>query len=319
MFNPEQKLEFIRNYTGSLNTSKVAQTIFTEVEKYETAWGADLCTRSTEELQPVVDAISGLRSSSKWMYITILKEYVKWCIAMGVPDACDGMLHVNALGIDKVRRQMVASPMHLQRYLDAICDKETEETIDNVYRCYFWMAYGGVDEEDTVRVRRGDVDLSSMTIRYETVDVPIYREAVRAFEMAVRLDSFRYLHPKYETRIERTPGDTILRGIKAPHDQSVTIRHTISKRNARLIREGGIDLQLSFSRVRLSGIFYRTYERERIGIQPDFSYVASSDMEGKEYTLSNKSPEETIECRRRVIEREYRIDYQRWKLAFISV
>ena len=91
MYNEDLKKRFVRDYTGSLNTANVAATVFNAVEKYETEWNADLCTRSTEELQPVIDEIVGLRSRSKWMTLTILKEYVKWCIAMKVPGACDGI------------------------------------------------------------------------------------------------------------------------------------------------------------------------------------------------------------------------------------
>ena len=92
MYNEGLKINFIRNYTQSINTANVATTVFTAFEPHEEAWGADLCTKSTEELQPVIDEIVGLRSKSQWMSLTILKEYVKWCITMNVPGACDGML-----------------------------------------------------------------------------------------------------------------------------------------------------------------------------------------------------------------------------------
>ena len=91
MYNEELKTRFIRDYTGSLNTANVATTIFNAFEKYEQEWNADLCTKSAEELQPAVDEVVGLRTKSKWMTLIILKEYVKWCIAMQVPGACDGM------------------------------------------------------------------------------------------------------------------------------------------------------------------------------------------------------------------------------------
>ena len=111
MYNEGLKINFIRNYTQSINTANVATTVFTAFEPHEEAWGADLCTKSTEELQPVIDEIVGLRSKSQWMSLTILKEYVKWCITMNVPGACDGMLRITAVGLDKVRKQMVTSPL----------------------------------------------------------------------------------------------------------------------------------------------------------------------------------------------------------------
>lgn len=314
MYNEELKTRFIRDYTGSLNTANVATTIFNAFEKYEQEWNADLCTKSAEELQPAVDEVVGLRTKSKWMTLIILKEYVKWCMAMQVPGACDGMTKIEAVGLGKVRHQMVSGPLHLQKYLDSIFDPEEEETIDNLYRCYFWMAFGGIDEEDTILIKTEDVDLENMEIRYKSVSVPIYRDALPAFRNAITLNSFLYKHPKYSKLIrrDRVPGDTIMRGIKAT-TKTFTMRTTLSKRNIKAIEEEKTDLQLSFYRVRMSGLFYRTYEIERAGGTVDFSDAALRLMDGKTYSLSGR---EKIEHKQRRIERDYFEDYQRWKLAF---
>lgn len=314
MYNEEMKARFIRQYTGSLNTANVATTIFNALEEHEKSWNADLCTRSSDELQPVIDEIAGLRSKSKWMALTILKEYVKWCIAMKVPGACDGMLQIQAVGLDKIRHQMVSCPLHLQRFLDEVFDRESEETIDNIYRCYFWMAYGGIDEEDTILIRNEEVDFSQMAISYKTTSVPIYREALPAFRNAVSLNSFLYKHPNYSkpVRRDRVPGDTLMRGIRAT-TKTFTMRTTLSKRNIKAVEDGSTDLQLSFYRVRMSGLFYRVYEMERAGIPANFSEAALRVMDGKTYSLSGR---EKIEHRQNKIERSYLEDYQRWKLAF---
>lgn len=314
MFNEELKIRFIKDYTGSLNTANVAETIFNALEKYEKNWGADICTRSTEELQPAIDEIVGLRSKSKWMALIILKEYTKWCIAMKVPGACDGMMGIESIGLDKIKHQMVASPLHLQRYLDSIFEPEADETIDNIYRCYFWMAYGGIDEEDTTLIKKSDVDFQQMIIRYKSTSVPIYREAIPAFQNAVSLTSFLYRHPNYskEIRRDRIPGDTIMRGIKA-NTKVFTMRTTISKRNIKAVEEGNTDMQLSFYRVRMSGLFYRVYEMERAGVPANFSEAALRVMEGKTYALYGR---EKIQHKQKRIERDYMEDYQRWKLAF---
>lgn len=314
MYNEEMKARFIREYTGSLNTAKVATTIFNALEEHEKSWNADLCTRSSEELQPVITEITGLRSRSKWMALTILKEYVKWCIVMQVPGACDGMLQIKTVGLDKVKHQMVSGPLHLQKFLDDILDPENEETIDNIYRCYFWMAYGGIDEEDTILIRNEQIDFGQMVIYYKTTNVPIYREALPAFRNAVSLNSFLYKHPNYSkpVRRDRVSGDTLMRGIRAT-TKTFTMRTTLSKRNIKAIEDGLTDLQLSFYRVRMSGLFYRVYEMERAGIPASFSEAALRVMDGKTYTLHGR---EKLEHRQNKIERNYLEDYQRWKLAF---
>lgn len=203
MYNAELKSRFVKDYTKSINTANVATTVFEAFEPYETSWNADLCTRDREELQPAIDEILALRSRSQWMSLTILKEYVKWCIAMKVPDACDGMLNIEAAGLAKVRRQMVSSPLHLQRILDEVFDKESEETIDVTYRCYYWMAFGGIKEDDTLLVRASDIDFANMEIVYQDTHVPLYREALPAFHKAAELNSFCYKNPNYSRTITR--------------------------------------------------------------------------------------------------------------------
>ena len=198
--------------------------------------------------------------------------------------------------------------------MDSIFDPESEETIDNIYRCYFWMAYGGIDEEDTIAIRKSDVNFQRMYIQYKSTSIPIYREAVPAFRNAVMLDSFVYKHPNYskDIRRNRVQGDTIMRGIKAA-TKTFTMRATLSKRNIKAIEEGKTDLQLSFYRVRMSGLFYRVYEMERAGISPNFSEAALRVMDGKTYSLKGR---EKLEHKQNRIEKDYMEDYERWKLAF---
>lgn len=314
MYNEELKTKFIRQYTQSIHTAQVATNILAAMAPYEKAWQADLCTRSTEELQPAIDSIVALRYRSQWMSLTILKEYVKWCILMKVPDACDGMLNITVVGLDKVRRQMVASPLHLQLCLDEVFDEEKDETMDSVYRCHYWMAYGGVKEDDTILVKATDVSFQEMCIKYGEKNVPIYREALPAFRNAVMLSSFLYKHPNYNKPIrrDRVPGDTIMRGIKTV-TKTMTFRSTLSKRATEAIKEGKTEVKLSFYRVWLSGVFYRMYERERAGIPVNFSEVATDFMSGKTYHVSGSVKVEHLKKRK---ERDYMEDYQRWKLAF---
>lgn len=315
MYNEELKTKFVRGYTNSISTAEVCQTIFNAFEQYEVEWGADLCTRSTEELQPVVDGLVGFRARSKWMRLIILKDYVKWCIGMKVPGACDGMLKIETVGLEKVKHQTVASPLHLQRYLDSICEPESEETTDNIYRCFYWLAYGGVAEEDILSIKCSDVDLNNMVVRYNDTEVPIYREALPSFKNCVKLTQFVYKHPNYDKLVykDRADGDTLVRGIRsAPSIKAMRVE--LSRRSKAKMDEGKTDLKLSYFRVWISGLFYRMYERERAGMPVDFSAAAAQFMEGKTYKLDRGR--NTPEAKKRQLTRDYLEDYERWKLAF---
>lgn len=315
MYNEELKTRFVREYTDSLSTAEVCQTIFNAFEVHEKQWGADLCTKGASELQPVVDSIVGMRARSKWMRLIILKDYVKWCIGMKVPNACDGMLKIEAIGLDKVKHQTVASPFHLQTYLDAICEPETEGTTDNIYRCFYWLAYGGVAEEDILKIKCSDVDLTNMVVKYNGTEVPIYREALPAFRNCATLTQFVYKHPNYDKLVykDRADGDTLVRGIRSAPSVNA-MRVELSRRSKEKMDKGKTDLKLSYFRVWISGLFYRMYERERAGMKVDFSAAAAQFMEGKTYKLDKGR--NTPEAKKRQLAKDYLEDYERWKLAF---
>jgi len=326
MYNEEMKRQFIKSYTKSLHTAESARLIFDALEPYEKGWGADFCTRSSSELQPVLDNILGIRMRSKWSDIIMLREYSKWCMLAEHPGACDGIMGVNTVGLDKIRKQMVASPLHLQRYFDEVFDAESEETLDNIYRCFLWMAYGGLVEEDTLNVKASNVNLSELNIVLNDIEYPLYREAIPAFKNAISLTSFIHRHPKYikPVRKDRAQGETIMRGIRF-NANILTIRAQISKRlvgatkdvidkqTGEILRQKRTEQSLSYYRIWLSGIFYRMYEIERAGFPVDFSEVVLKEMEGKTYSLNDPS---SLVRKRNLKMRDYTEDYQRWKLAF---
>lgn len=315
MYNEELKKRFVKQYTTSIHTAKNCETVFELFEPHETEWNDDLCTRSAEELQQIVDSIAGLRERSGLVRIIILKDYVKWCINVAkVPGACDGMLKIKAAGLDKIRKQTVASPLHLQKYLDFLFKKESEKTAEDIYRCYYWLAYAGMKEEDTLNVRVSDVDFEHMVIHYGGTEFPIYREAIAAFKNCARLTQFAFIHPHYNKTLwnDRVEGDALLRGIHAV-PSIYTIRVGASKRSKLKEKETG-GIRLSYFRVWISGVFYRTYERELIGEEPRFLSVAGERMRDKTYKLD--SGRNTIDAKQRSIAKDYSADYERWKLAF---
>lgn len=316
MYNEEVKHRFMRETVASTPYKlKLCESIFNSTEQFEEGWGADLCTRSAEELQPMVNQLAGFRARSKWSKLIILKEYVKWCIEMGIDGASPGMLEIKTVGLDKVKQQTIANPKHLQNYLNAICEPAEKQATDNIYRCYYWLAYAGMDEEDILNVKCSDVDFKTLTVKYDkkyTV-VPIYPEGLVAFHNCVELDSFAFLHPNYshEIRKERAAGDTLIRGIRS----ALTIkalRVELSRRSKN--KSDNTPLKLSYFRVWISGVFYRMYEQETIGVPPDFNAIVSQQMEGKTYKLD--SGRNTIEAKHRQLVRDYEEDYERWKLAW---
>lgn len=317
MYNAGIKSLFIRDYTNSRYTKELCESIFNATEPYEKEWGADICTRKLEEIQPVIEQITGLRERSKLNRIIILKDYARWCInSRMVSGANEEMFKVTSSGVEKMRKQMVSNPAQLQQYLNRLYDPEEKQTTENIYRCFFWLAFGGVAEEDIVRIKCDAVDFANMVVHYNGTEIPIYREAIPAFRNCAELTQFFYEHPNYTKPIwrDRVPGDTLVRGIRSPAT-TLSLRVEISRRAREVTgRLSSNSLRLSYFRVWLSGIFFRTYELESIGIKPNFRTVAIEHMSTKTYNFNDDKV--ALEAKTRQLERDYQRDYQRWKFAF---
>ena len=313
MYNAKQKESFIRDYTTKISVNEQAKRLFDLFEPYEEQWGADLCTRTTEEIQPVFDRIAGVRESSSHAPRTILRGYARWCMENGIPGATDAVMHLENAGADRLRDRMIRNPRHLQAVLDIICEPESEETADNYVRCYCWLAYAGLGAEDALTVRASEVDFTQMLIHHGSRDYPIYREALPAFRNCVRLTEFRYKHPNYPDRTvwkDRIPGDVLVRGIRSVPSMAV-MQVELSRRLRRANEAGKTEMRLSYYRIWLSGVFYRMYEDELAGFPADFSAVVDEKLGDFQYKLPDKG--NTQEYKRKKVAESYLSDYERWK------
>lgn len=314
MYNEELKMKFIRQYTKSVKYSRICMYTFDTTAPFEVEWGADICTRSVEEITPVIQLMTGLRKHSKYQKVSILRAYANWCIANEVDGATDAALHVKIDGTEKFREQMSANPMQFSMTLDKIFYPESFDTVDNMLRVYCWLIYGGLSEEEARLVKASDVDLVHAVVRSGVKEIPIYRQSIAAFEKCINLRSIaHYPSEDKDTRsyIDRVEGDELVRGIyRVPN--TLSFRTEISKRSLAALKFRGDGVaRLSTNKIRVSGLFYRMHEAELAGIRPDFSEIVAMEMSGREY---NGSTEVKILARRLVL--AYEEDYQLWKLAF---
>ena len=312
MYNADLKSRFIKEYVPhNISKSQHIASIFDAFESYEYDWNADLCTRSGEELQPIFNKLMGLRYTSHSSAFIILRDYCQWCIDNKIPGARNGMLDVHFDSLERVRDCMVSGPLHLKKFMDEILEKECDLTSHILYRCYYWMAFSGLYEEDVFNVTIDEIKFDSMIIEHNEVEYPLYRESIITFKNAVSLTGFYYNHPRYEEPAwrERKPGNILLRGFRG-NLKMMTTRSWLSNLGADALKKGNTKQQLSYSRIWLSGLFYRTYERELDGYSVSFTDAAIKQMEGKTYKDNN--------YRLNSIINNYEKDYQRWKQAFYS-
>lgn len=315
MYNEKLKTDFIKSHTTAVNVENVIKQLFCSTQKFEEKLGKDLCQLTTDEFRQVVDSVAGFRKITRNTQIGILKRYIEYCVSVGFPGTREDNIEVEGLGLEKMRLQTVSSPAHLNHYLNQICSPVDDNTTDIIYRCYYWLAFAGMREEDILSVKNDDVLLDDMIIRFNGKEYPIYREAMTTFKKCLTLTQFVYRHPnRRDVLMDRFDEDVLIRGIKAAPSLK-TMRVELSRRSKHKREvEKTTDLKLSYYRVWISGHFYRMYEREQIGIEPDFSDLVAEHTHGKVYKLD--SGKNTIQDKKRRLAKCYADDYERWKLAF---
>jgi hypothetical protein len=272
MYNAEIKNMFAKSYTTKASVRKVCRQLFDVAEKYETHWGADLCTRISIELEPIIDEAAGLTAQGRQMYLKIFQSYIKWCIDQKIfPNVCDDLLTVTSVMSKKFKHQTITSPKHLQKYLDSVFEQEDLLTIDILYRTFFWLAYAGVSLNDVFELKNQDFDFDNMLVRCKDKSYPIYREGVKALRLCVNLSYIQLIRGDTGVvrRVDRINSDLIMRGTRSIINKQ-SIQERISHKQKDALDKGKTDLTLSFFKVWISGLFYRMYIDEISGIKPNF-------------------------------------------------
>ena len=312
MYNEKQKIRFIKETAKSISSADTLEYMFNRFEKFEELWGKDVCQASDEELQQLMNNTFGIKTSSASLYTKLLKRYILWCKNNDIHSR-DAAIYLRQDYQSRVRSSFVANPVHLQYCLDLIFDGEDNRTIDNVYRSYFWIAFGGVDESKIKLVKRSDVDLYNMIVRFDNEEFPIYREGIKALRNTANLDSFMYTHPNYTKAIERQRFDnqTLLSGIKSI-PSAETFRSQVSTIILKASKQKDNVVRISYDRVRLSGIFFRAYEAEQIFGEADLS--AEIDKRVNDARVSGSTMKESVY--RYQVGSRLIADYNRWKTTF---
>ena len=278
MLYEERRARFIEETYEKDSVRKAAASVFNSLAPFERKWDADICTVSKEDASAAMESALGVRSVGKYSCIRVFRDYIAWCVRNDIPGATLDAIDIKPEPVGKIKTRTVRSPLHLQQFLNAVFLPEEEQTIDNAFRCMYWLAYGGLPDTEIENVQTSDVDFSNLIVRTGNYEIPIYREALPAFHNCKELDTFVILHSRYTGAVQRVPGTQLLRGVRS----SASLKYyTIegARKISAAHKEGKTDIRLSYSNAYLSGIFYRLYERELAGMELNFSAVAQEVME----------------------------------------
>lgn len=310
MYNQNLKSSFIANSNFANSNVESLAFFFERTEQYETEIGKDLCYFSLEEAIDVIVKTSGARVASKNANLYRLKSYLKWCEENGIKNIDQRIITLNVVdwGVSGIKNRMVANPKGLQAFLDSVFEKEECKTVDNIYRCYYWMAFMGIRESDTISIKTNDVDLNLKRLVCHGVNYPIYDESIAVFKNCAELEEMILRHPNYDDVIKwRADGDILLRGFSSPKTTR-PIRSAISRKMKSKLTEDSVIL--SYQRAYLSGVFYRARHWEIDNTKvPDFSEIVKKDMDINE---------DGVAARKKIarMTKGYLSDYENWKKAF---
>lgn len=319
MYNQEIKERFISQFAKSADGAERNVRLYKKLGAYERRWSADLCTRSAEEIESALtEALGVIRKDNTRFARASVYAYLKWCKDNDIEGAIDPV-KIKISTEDNVRVRMITGPLQLQRYLDQVFKPEDMQTVDNAYRCYCWLAFGGVPDNEVFNVTIDEVDFTRMVVRHNGEEFPIYREAVPAFKNCVTCTEFYAECNRVYTntmRVRRRPDIKTLIRTTGKTANRTTIISQFQKRVKYAMDTGQTTLNLSYSRIWLSGIFYRVYEAERAGIEPDFIEIAdwmikangASDVESKTWSEHRTYL--------RTIKYGLQKDYAEWKKLF---
>ena len=316
MYNAAQKEQFIREYSTKTGVRATARQVFENLSRFEEEYGVDLCRMDDEMLGKIFRQNGRVRAFSSYTPAVVLRAYSEWCRRNNIEGATDAAMRIDQDDTEQLRHLTLRNPRHLQTFLDAICLPESEQTSDNVFRSYYWLAYAGIGDRDILTVTKDEVRFDTMTVFHGGREYPLYREALPAVRNCVELESFRYFHPNYANPIwrERVPGDILLRGVRCVPSLA-TMRVDLKKRTDAAVAEGKTDLQLSYYKIWISGVFYRMYEDELAGFPPDFSGFVDDKLGDFRYKLSPGGNSQ--EYKRKAAADSYLADYERWKTTLI--
>lgn len=331
MFNEDRKRAFSEAYTQDARNQKNCLVVFGKTEEFEEQFQCDVSQMTADQAKAMMEKICGASASSIRNIQTVLRAYTKWCQENHHPVS-NHAFKFDIDASDAIRANYVASPLHLLRSLDYIFCESDDLNIQYLARAFLWLAFMGFEEDEAIRITPDHIDWVNMRIQLPSSNwysYRIYSESVPDLKMAVNLTSFVSKVGRGKKIIQRCPGNEILRTFD--NGQSVKemvirgIRPVISRacKSAKLYMddhsslESGLCLNLSFGRVLQSGIFYRMYEEERLGITPSFSKYADIDVNKNFVDDGTQLTRRRIQTALSDTRIRYEQEYARWKNVYV--
>ena len=307
MYNESIKQEFLASQVKSVRYK--FEYIFKLSEPFELQYKKDLYAFTYAEVfkfqQELFLRCSFITRSNSHR---LLKRYARWAInneltSNNFAAYCNPMISNN-------KTAWVSTPMVLKQRMDLIFDSVENKTTDIAKRCFLWAAFVGISKKRVMDIKDKDVVLGDEN--YVIVDEWRYylpEEAARDFELCLKTDGYRVLHCTKNFYTEPYPkreSDFFFRTHRVAKPLFISYKSLVADK----CEECNANFIMTYDWIQESGIFYRTYSNELLGITPDFYEL-----------LQERYPEGLSRSVERGSKLSYHIkvaevDYNNWKSEF---
>ena len=338
MFNPTQKKEYIEYE----NKNEVPLTnYFARIYKGEIKYDKDISDMSKEELIDTLCMLNIRREETRNHLLSLLRGYIKWTKLMDKTDndsPIDQLTGENIGRIDTLASQMIKSPEQIEEILSIVIDNgksyQNQPNRASRDKLVFWLIYSGLRISDLMELQKTDIDYENKLVYckkvYDSVDNDgnkITRYKDKEYEVN---DSILYLWREYVSVdclehsgvIEEyglVNNDFLFRAVESirypyaeveaehltrdvqPYNSFSMILKKIFKIYSGITGE---KMDVKPDSLKCSGVFYRTYAKEKGGEKYSLEILAKNL--GLEY-----NDEED-----KMMMRKWDIDYHDWKVAF---
>ena len=301
------KERFISTCT-SLETRRRFRGYFDAIEPAERLLSKDVSAFDQRELRDVLSGFGGVRTGN-YAAVMLLRNYVSWCLENKVDGTRVDIFDVQPSGVADMRLYMVSSPSHLNAVLSALLHSPEEKSTDDIIAAYVWLAFSGLPEIAAGSLTSDDVDMINLAIHYDSAEYPLYKEAEQVFLNCARAGALAVISSARTIYKPRADVPYLLRDTSgAPVVKK--LRSVLTRKVSHAMADGLP--AISYSRVWLSGVFYRLFEREKSGAAID---LLSDTPEEIARQISQSKAQMTTKYRNHCI-RQYESDYLAWKQAF---
>jgi integrase len=290
MYNATQKQEFIEQETND-NIKEAYRNYFARIAKTEEQYSKDIVDMDTEELRDTITSLNIRMQQSRDHALSLLRRYVRWATLNGKTTNKSNIDSITSVSIDSaqaIRNKMFSSPKQLEEFLDIVNDANQP---NRSYRdsLIIWLLYIGLKVEQLQIIRPSDMDVSAPlgTIRVTDEEYLVDEHIVFLWEQCTSMVEVEKTakHSDGVQFCRLCDSDFLfrrVRGTKSSFQEKekchIGFFSTIITGLFRKYSEAtGINnFVVSPLNVRMSGIYWQMYQREKRGDEISMETIAKA-------------------------------------------